>query len=252
MEYVEYFRKFPGAYAKVVGGFDRKTTLTDYLNTSGILDGAESMLSIGPGDGVVEVALMQQRGLRLGFIEPSKLFFDQCLAGVQEAGLEAFLVEARNEAFQDYRSAERYDIVLSLFSWFALGFDRAMLEKALACVKPGGRLLICLQVEPSPSTIISAASRSEGISLTSEKLSDWANAEGFAHDYDVYHGLVPTERYLKNGNLTEAGRDLTSFVSATPWEEIPQELKSTALDAMQAASDGAHIDLAGGCLIFTV
>ncbi len=250
MEYVEYFRKFPDAYAKVVGGFDRKRTLTAYLLESGVLDGAASVLSIGPGDGAVEVELMRKSNLHLGFVEPSKLFYDQCLAGIKAAGFEERITEACNASFQDYESSESYDVVLSLFSWFALGFDRDMLEKALRCVKPGGRLLICIQAESSPSTLISAASRSDGISLTSEALSRWASEEGFAHRYEVYHGLVPAEQYLDDGGLTEAGRDLVSFISATLWEDIPSALKQTALKAMQDANDGTHIDLAGGCLIF--
>jgi hypothetical protein len=251
MDYLEYFRKFPDMYAKVVSKFDREHSLYDFIVDSGIVDNVETLLSIGPGDGLVEVRLARERGVKLGLIEPSTSLFDQMMRNSTEAGVDAQIVEARKDSFEHYTVSQPYDLVLSLFSWFAFEFDRSVLEKALHCTKRGGKLLICIQDAASPSTRISALSRSGGINLTSENLSEWARNEGFDHQMETYHGKVPAEVYLDGQQLAEGGCDLTSFLLATPWDEISDEHRSLAWESFEAARRGDAIDFSAGCLIFS-
>ncbi|MCC9606368.1 class I SAM-dependent methyltransferase [Blastopirellula sp. JC732] len=250
MEYSEYFQRFPDAYARIVAGLDRVNTLYAYLIDSGVLDGADSILSIGAGSGEVEVRIAERTGRQIAVIEPSQSYFDQFLENVKAAGVQELLLEAHRTSFEDFQPRRQYDVVLSLFSWFAFELDRELLLKALACRDAEGKLLICLPTADCPASKISAISRSSGINLTSEQLSAWARNEGFDHDYDVYHGVVPAELYLYGDELTEQGRDLASFLAATPWEEMSDELRQMSLAAIQSGKSGDQIDHASGCLIF--
>lgn len=248
MDYLEYFERFPDAYAKIVESLDRVRTLTAYLRRGGLFDGVGSVLSIGSGDAAVEIALARELGFSLGVVEPAARYLDASLAAASDAGVR--IVEPHLGPFQTYRSRRRYDLVLSLFSWFAFEFDRAILEQALGCCADGGRLLVCLQGEASPSTRISALSRASGINLTSEKLSEWASGEGFVHRLDTYHGVVAASRYLAGDALTETGRDLVSFLLATPWEEIEPALKVRCQQILSAAVFDQTVDFVSPCLIF--
>jgi hypothetical protein len=247
---LEYFKKFPDAYTKVVASFDRTQTLYAYLVESGVLNNVSTILSIGSGDGEVELKLAKERKQQIGIVEPSSMFFDKFESNVRKAQVSESVLEAHCQSFQDYQPAKNYDLVLSLFSWFAFGFDRGLLTKALSCRTANGKLLICIQAEASPSTRISAMSRSSGINLTSEALSDWGTREGFKHTYDIYHGIVPAERYIAHGKLTQTGKDLVSFLAATPWDELPENIKSTGLESLLQNQDGNLIDFPCGCLIF--
>ena len=200
MQYLEYFKRFPDAYARIVENLNRIETLSQYLLASGFLDGAASVLSIGCGDGAVEIRLAREMGFSLGVVEPAAEYMESCRKGAKKAGIE--LLEAHQETLQEYNSPFRYDVVLSLFSWFAFEFDREILKKAIGCRTSRGILLIILQGEASPSTEISALSQASGINLTSERLSNWARKEGFKHKIDFYHGEVLASTYLEMGEFT--------------------------------------------------
>jgi methyltransferase family protein len=248
MEYLEYFERFPNAYAKIVESLNRVETLCAYLEESGLLESANSVLTIGCGDGAVEVALAKKYGFSLGLVEPAETYMKSCLSAAEAAGVN--VLEYHTGSFECYNSDQRYDLVLSLYSWFAFEFDRAILEKALAYRKKTGKLLICLQGEASPSTQISALSRASGINLTSEKISTWAREEGFSHQSDTYHGVVASLRYLEGDGLSATGRDLVSFLLATPWEDISPELKSTAVEILQSSVKDGWVNFESPCLIF--
>ncbi|MCH9652599.1 MAG: class I SAM-dependent methyltransferase [Planctomycetes bacterium] len=251
MDYLEYFEKFPDSYAKVAVSFDRSRTLNAYLANNGLLENISSILSIGPGEGEVEIKIAKESEIEFGIVEPSKTLFDQLMTNARDADVESKLLEAHQQSFEEFQPARKYDLVLSLFSWFAFGFDQRLLTKALSCRNPNGKLLICLQSESSPSTKISAVSRSSGINLTSETLSTWATSQGFQHEFDIYHGTVPADRFILHGELTQMGKDFASFLTATPWNEIPNEVKSVTLNSLRQAQHEDLIDFQCGCLIFS-
>jgi SAM-dependent methyltransferase len=248
MEYLEYFEKFPDAYAKIVKSLNRIETLSQYLRESGFLDEAASVLSIGCGDGAVEIRLAREMGFSLGVVEPAADYLESCRRGADSAGIE--LREAHQATLQDYNSPFKYDVVLSLYSWFAFEFDREILKKAIDCRNSRGILLIILQGEASPSTEISALSQASGINLTSERLSNWARKEGFEHKIDFYHGEVSASTYLEMEEFTQAGRDLVSFLLATPWEEISPRLKEKTLAILKQSVKNDKIDFISPCLVF--
>lgn len=250
MEYLEYFNKYPDAYQKIVASFDRIHTLHDYLIDIDGMVGASSIFSIGPGDGAIEVRLAKENNLKLGVVEPSSLLFEKLRSNVASAGIKHLLIEENQQSFEDYESEEKYDCVLSLYSWFAFGFDTQLLEKALRLLNPGGLLVICLQSEKSPSTQISSSSRSTGIDLTSEALSTYFKQSGFGHQYLMYDGGVAAETYIGKDGLTELGKDLVSFLNATPWNDLNTFLRKSGFTTLRDSIHNGQIRFQSGCLVF--
>lgn len=77
MDYTEYFRRFPDAYAKIIAGLDRATTLYDFLVDGGLLEGSRTILSIGSGTGEVEIRIARNTGRQIAVVEPSKMFCEK-------------------------------------------------------------------------------------------------------------------------------------------------------------------------------
>lgn len=249
-DYLHYFTDSPEVYAKIVASFDRTTTLFDYLHSSGILDGCSTVLSIGAGEGAVEIRLAKELGRQIGVIEPSQTYLDTFLANASSAGVSEQIIAAHNQSLQAFEPSSHYDLVVSLFSWFAFGFDQQVFEKALSCRTPTGKLLICLPERSNPMTKIAVKSRPSDVTYTSESLSAWANEAGFAHRYDVYHGVVRADQFVIDEGLTQTAKDLTAFVANAPWAELSMDVQSESLKAFAQARNGKLIDFAAGCLIF--
>ena len=249
-DYLAYFTESPNAYNKIVAELERTKTLFEFLRENAAVDKASSILSIGAGHGEVEIRLAKELGRQISVIEPSKNLFDRFMANASAAGISDQVFEACQQSFQEYEPHRTYELVISLFSWFAFGFDRQMLVKAFSNLAPTGQLLICLPEEANPMTKVAVASRPYDLTLTSEALSAWAMKEGFEHSYDVYHGVVPANRFVRDGNMTQASRDLVAFVAARSWTEVTEDVRSISLDALVQARDGDLIDFASGCLLF--
>ncbi|MEM1059095.1 MAG: class I SAM-dependent methyltransferase [Verrucomicrobiota bacterium] len=251
MEYTEYFAKYPDAYDKIEAVMDREHTLYDHLQGLGLFDGAPSVLSVGAGSALVELRAARELGLRLGVVEPTEHFYRQFEAGVEKHGLRDRILESRMETFQDYASERRYGLVLFLYSWYSFGLDAAILEKALACRAPGGALVIHLTTENSfPCLIPKAYSQAAGITLSSEGISNWARQLGHAHEYAIYDGLVPAETYRKGDELTPSGRDMVSYLTATPWEDVPIDTRHLSRLILQSCEFEGQSHLTSGTLIF--
>jgi SAM-dependent methyltransferase len=207
-----------------------------------------SVLSIGSGAGALEARLAREHGTRLAVVEPSR----QLLAAFS-AKLGSLAADIFPGPFQDYHPRERYDLVLSIHSWYALGMDRGLLERALSCVKAGGKLFVTVMGGASVIRQIGdAAGRDLVTGLCAEQLSEWARKEGFPHAFWMNHRRVPARLLLDpQGELTELGRGFAAFPCVAPWEEAPSTTRRAALEAVRRALDGDELPLPNGCLLFS-
>lgn len=100
---------------------------------------ARSLLSIGGGMGVVEATLLRETPLEMvWYLDPSP---EQCEAFRQYWQQENLLehVQAVHETtFQDFSTPQKFDRILSMFSWFYIGTAKRWLEKLLALLTSSG------------------------------------------------------------------------------------------------------------------
>ena len=118
--------------------------------TAAILDlasweNARSLLSVGGGQGVVEATLLQNAPqAKVWYLDPSP---EQCQAFRQHMKQENLLerVEAVAETtFQEYNTDQKFDHIVSMFSWFYIGTDKRWLTKLLSLLTPNGIACIVL------------------------------------------------------------------------------------------------------------
>jgi SAM-dependent methyltransferase len=106
---------------------------------------ARSLLSIGGGEGIVEAALLRNAPqAKVWYLDPSS---EQCQAFRQHLKREHLLERVEDVAettFQEYNTSQKFDRIVSQFSWFFVGTDKRWLSKLLDFLSPKGTACLVL------------------------------------------------------------------------------------------------------------
>jgi hypothetical protein len=190
--------------------------LYEWLVESGLLDSAEDLYSIGPGNGALELRLAKEFHLEVGYAEPTVAFRESLEASAEAAGLTNRIVERQEGPYRADRLTRRYDLILSFGSWYPIGYGRSILDQTLSALSANGVL------------IISMASRddffaTEGIrrSMTAEDFADWLRSQGVEHELYHVERRLSNDLLLESGELTNLARDVLSFYTLRHWDAVP-------------------------------
>jgi hypothetical protein len=248
----DFFGKCPLVFTKYYDIAEHPKNFYRQLDDLSLFSGVKSILSIGAGEGVLEVRAAVEHRTLLGYVDPSTPFYESFLQKVAAAGIEKQLVEAYNAQFQTCELKHTYDLVISSHSWYAFGLDRQMLEKALSAVAAGGHLFITILSDKSITYDLGVLLRNfDEEHLTAERLSQWALSEGFAHRYVMNEKRVPWSVFCTpDGELTQSGQDFSAFLMTTPWAEIPDKIRDAAVELFAKHRQGDDVILRCGCLVF--
>lgn len=130
------------AFLKLVDDSDAQTAaLLDLTSWKA----ASSLLSIGGGEGIVEASLLRNAPqAKIWYLDPSP---EQCQAFHQHMKREHLLervVDVTQTTFQEYDTRQRFDRIVSMFSWFFVGKDKRWLVKLLDLLTPNGTACLVL------------------------------------------------------------------------------------------------------------
>lgn len=249
----DFYARHPGVFLRFRDLVDRVPAMLAYLTGGDLLRGVASVLSIGAGDGELELQLAAQRGVSIGVVEPSAPYLETFRARARERGLGHRLgvcVGARFEAVTDEALRDRFDLVLAIHSWYAFGLDEAPLRRALALRAPGGRLLIVLGSGRGPTPALKALGERAAHDVTAEQLSAWARERGHEHALDEVPNAIPAASLLSGDVLTDDGRVFVSFLAQCPFAELAPAAQDDARRVLLAHRHGDVIDLGMSCLRF--
>jgi len=250
--YSEFFQKFPHIYSAFHKVVNHSENFTNELVINNLLLGTKSLLSIGSGEGELEINLAIKHGLKLGIVEPVSEYIQLINNTINNHDLKNMILEIFNGTFQKFQSSHLYDLIISIHSWYALGENNEELQQALNYRSPKGRLFIALITSDSLiQKIALTSSNRAGENLTAERLSTWAKKNGYEHKYWTNYKKIHVSELVNNsGELTFPGQSLISFPSFTPWEEIPEKLKVQCKGLMEDHIENDHLILKNGCLLF--
>ena len=249
--YIDFFQQFPSAYRNFETIVDHSDNFYQELHRSGILRGVSSVLSIGAGEGELELRLAKEDKIKLAYVEPATQFVKRYKSRRAEIGVEEFCYEIWDGPFQNYSTESKFDLVILIHSWYAFGFDRKIFEKCSALLKPSGRIFITIISENSLTWKIgNLANNQSGQNLSAEKLSDWFKSESLDHDYRVNIRKVPAKKMLCGEELTPIGKNFVSFISFCPWNQMDVNLQDRIKRLFIEETKGENINLRCGCLIF--
>ena len=186
---------------------------------SGVLDQATNLLSIGAGNGLAECRLAKHYGVQLSYIDPSQLHRDAFHRNARKSGVEASIVDSYLGKFQDYQTEQRFDLVLSLHSWYAFGYEEKMLSKVFQLLKPGGHLFIYMNSKDDPLR----QALSYEPKVNAEGFAKWAKRLGHAFEFHYLVSKIPAAPLFDGDQLSIDAQDFIHFIARSPWPNLPSE-----------------------------
>ena len=248
----DFHHQYPEVYRRMRSGLRRTEGVLRYLRARGLLTAVRSVLSIGPGEGELEIELARDLD-RLGVIDPDGRALEILRVRLRECGLEERLGVCLPERFQgDAVGAisERFDLVLSIHSWYAIARDAAALRHALGLRNDGGRLLISLASEQDMANELKALGPRRETDPTAEAVSEWADEAGFPHSFERTHAPRSADLFVDERGLTEVGRSMVGFLVSTPWDGLAEPVREEALRIVRAHVRSGRIESKTGWLLF--
>ena len=104
-----------------------------------------SLLSIGGGEGIVEATLLRNAPqAKLWYLDPSH---EQCQAfrrHMKQENLLGRVADISETTFQTYETQQKFDRIVSMFSWFYIGTDQRWLRKLLDLLSSNGAACLVL------------------------------------------------------------------------------------------------------------
>jgi cyclopropane fatty-acyl-phospholipid synthase-like methyltransferase len=250
--YKEFFKKFPDIYQGFCDVVQHAENFEMELRKQNLVKGVRSLISIGAGTGELELSLGSKEGIRLSYIDPSESASEAYRKKAHILGLDSQCLETFTGGFEDYTVKQKYNLVLSIHSWYAFGKNASLLKKALSMVSPEGRLFIALISKKSLVwKLADLFQNKEGSNnLCAEDISEFSNTLQISHEFIENRRSFPASYFLKNNQLTQPARDVAAFLNFSSWEEIDLPLREKAREVFQASEKSGQIDFLCGCLVY--
>jgi SAM-dependent methyltransferase len=234
------------AFLKLVDDYDAQTAAL--LNLAS-WDDAGSILTVGGGKGIVEVALLQNAPrARLWYLDPSP---EQCQAFRQHMESEHLLeriADVAQSTFQDYDIGEKFDRIVSMFSWFFVGTDRRWLTELLDLLTTNGAALLVL---PNTESIEADFNRSlspdERTTLVSDDVINVLTTLECTVTQHSYVKWLAIDDLFEGELASEAGLAFAAFVAMRPITTLTPKEKQHIVDML-----GARREVQGVPLIWDV
>lgn len=250
--YQEFFRKFPQIYKGFSDVVQHSKNFEAELRNLQLLSGVRSLMSIGAGEGALELSVAQSEALMLGYIDPSSPAAEVYQRNAQKAGLTQRCVETHVGGFESFQGQRSYDLVLSIHSWYAFGKNEHLLRKALQLMGPGGAFFLTLISRSSLVwKLADLFENKEGSdNLCAEDISEFSKSLGLEHRFVLNRRVFPSTYFLKKGLLTQPARDVAAFLNFSSWDEISPALQRKTLEYFRDEQVEGQIAFTCGCLIF--
>jgi ubiquinone/menaquinone biosynthesis C-methylase UbiE len=245
----DFHHEHPDIFRRFRDSIGRTQEVKRYLAARGLLAGTRSLLSIGSGEGDLEIELAGSVD-RIGAIDPDRGALSLFRAKLRERGLEDRLGLCIADRFETAAIPDRFDLVLAVHSWYAIGRDRDALARALTLREPTGTLALALASREGMTVRLKALGPRAETDPTAEEISAWASDQGFPHTFELCRNPKPAALFIDDAGLNEVGRALIGFLVSTPWEELSGELREAGERIVRSSVRGGEIESATGWLLF--
>lgn len=185
----------------------------------------KKILSIGGGGGVVELKLLKEVPYsRLWYLDPSP---EQCQSlrnNAGKSGLSDRIVEVAQTTFESYQTKERFDRIISVYSWFFLGAERRWLKKMLYLLSPNGIGCILIQnnrsIEAEFNRVFCPDRR---MTLTGRQICDALKELPCSVECHTHTKWLSEKDLFENRKLTEPAKIFASFIGARSIEDFSND-----------------------------
>jgi SAM-dependent methyltransferase len=193
--------------------------------------GVHSLLSVGGGEGLVEVELLQHApDAGIWYLDPSPEQASAFRAHLDARGLLSRVRAIAQSTFQEYATPHRFDRIISMFSWFFVGAGEPELRKLIDLLAPGGMALIVLPGRESiEADFNDALSPDRHTTLVSEDLIAGLERIGHTADLHSFTKWLGNDEMFDDAAPSEASLGFAAFVAMRPISELTEvEIETVA------------------------
>lgn len=211
-------------------------------------NGAKRVLSIGCGEGALEMRLAKDHGLQVDCVDPSAEYIGRLEKVVSKRHLDG-LVRTFCCGFQDFEETGEYDRIISVHSWYAFGIDLTPVNKTLSFLTKGGRLFITLVSNKSPVwRIHDRSSEKPSDNLSAEMLHAALLTNGLSAILTENHRKLALDEVFQNGSLTLDAKGMVSFLYFCPWDDLTENQVNFGIQCLREAVVEDQVVLVNGCI----
>ncbi len=249
--YVELFNRSPETFLRFGALVNNPGAFYAFLQEHKLLSNVRTVLSIGAGEGDLEIRLMKDLGIDVEHLDPTPAYCETYRRKLIDNKLEDHSLGIHCVRFEEYAADRKFDFVFALHCWYAIGFNESAIQKAMDCRGAKGITVICLASEVSFDVLLGDVVHEPGEKyFTAEGLSRWLIEKGYQHQFLMSHHPISFNRLVLNGDFTADGRAMFEFLSRTPFDEITDIQKENGLTLLQNFSRDGVLNKQAGCLIF--
>jgi len=231
---------YEGSHRKLFEAFLRLAD--DYeAQTAALLDltswsEARSLLSVGGGEGIVEAALLRNAPMaEVWYLDPSPEQVDAFRAYMQREHLLDRVKGVAESTFQDYTTSQKFDRIVSMFSWFFIGTAQRELEKLIDLLAPDG--VACL-VLPNTDSIGADFNRSlspdKRMTLVGDEVVRALDDLGYGSTRHAFTKWLPGDEMFEGEAASKASLAFAAFVAMRPIDAFTASERDHIADLLQA------------------
>jgi SAM-dependent methyltransferase len=204
-----------------------------------------SLLSVGGGEGLVEAELLSHAPQAdIWYMDPSPEQAAAFRAHLDARGLSSRVRGVAQSTFQEFAPSQRFDRIVSMFSWFFVGADEPELAKLINLLAPGGMALIVLPGRGSiEADLNEALSPDRHTTLVSQDLVAGLERIGRTAGLHSFTKWLGNDAMFDDGAPSEASLAFAAFVAMRPISELTKEEIETVTGLLHARREPKGVPL---------
>ena len=201
-----------------------------------------SILSVGCGAGDLDkeiLAASVEQSERVAYVglEPDASQCERFMSQMGDKAKGGVEVEARNLFFEDLHDPRRYDLVILVHSLYYMADPAEAIEKALALVNDGGRLVILLAANDTLNELASSFWEVEADreAWFSEDLCAYLDHYGLSYEHERIEARLNVTQCFDPDSAV--GTQLADFIAQVATEKLTPQLRDMIGQYLDATSE---------------
>jgi len=236
------------AFLNLVDDSDAQTsTLLDLISW----EDTRSLLSIGGGKGLVEASLLRNSPrAKISYLDPSPEQCEKFRQHMQQENLLERVEHTVELTIQEYKTNQKFDRILSIFSWYFIGANKHLLARLLDLLTPSGAACIVL---PNTGSIFADFTRSmspdKQMTLVGEDVLDVINKMDCDVIQHTHTKWLAINDLFDGESASEASLAFAAFVAMRPINTFTPAQKQNIVDLLNARREAKGVPLKWDLLI---
>ncbi|MCB0357560.1 MAG: class I SAM-dependent methyltransferase, partial [Bdellovibrionales bacterium] len=195
-----------------------------------LLNNTSSVLSIGAGSGEVELELLKQFDLKLGYIDPSESLAEKFQADMRSTAKTELMQDFHVGTFETFETKNKYDLIMAIHSWYYISTDIKTFKKLFNALSTRGKAFILLTTKADFTKELISEFCPERKNFTSEDFDVALESLGIVHKVYKFQVPVNYKSCFARGGFSVFGQNWISYFLRRDYESLTQNMKNELLE----------------------